>query len=92
MRRLAPLAMAVVGLSLGGPAMAAGPRAAQLARQWQDLSTDEQNRAIKNYQHYQSLPPNEKKTFQADYERWKKLPPGEKDKLRRKYRDRGRRD
>jgi hypothetical protein len=62
-------------------------RVLRLAERWEDLTHDQQERALQNYRHYRELPPEKRKDVERRYERWKNLPSGDKDRYRRKFQD-----
>jgi hypothetical protein len=80
-RMTAPTGAAVLAVLL-----AASPVAAQwYARDWQQLSPEEQRRAWENYRRYQQLPEQRRQQYENRYQRFQTLPPQEQDRLRQNY-------
>ena len=50
-----------------------------------DLSPDERNRAIQNYQRYQQMPERKRQLLDQRYQQFQSMPPQEQQKLRRNY-------
>jgi hypothetical protein len=52
---------------------------------WQDYSSGEQDKAIRNYQRYLDSPPAKRREVERQYERWQGLPEEERERIRRNY-------
>ena len=73
-------------LALVGALLLASPAGAQrYARDWSDLSPDEQRRAWDNYQRYQQLPQNRRDQYDQRFQRYQAMPPQEQQRLRQNY-------
>lgn len=59
----------------------------QVAQEWNDLSPEDRERALRNYERYQSLSPEKREDVEKRYEKWKRLPSAERDRYRRRYED-----
>ena len=79
--RDAIVALLVAGI-LVGPASADPPRFAQ---RWEDLSPQDRDRAMRNYQRYKKLPEDQRRQLDQSYERWRGMNPGDRDRVRRNY-------
>jgi hypothetical protein len=79
--RDAIVALLVAGM-LVGPARADPPRFAQ---RWEDLSPQDRDRAMRNYQRYKKLPEDQRRQLDQSYERWRGMNPGDRDRVRRNY-------
>jgi len=82
--------LAVVGALLLAPALpAAAARplrgGERLARNWQELSPDERQRALENLQRYNNLPESSRQRMDRSYENWQKLDPSERDRVQKNY-------
>ena len=81
--------VATVLAMLHGPAVptaAAWPRGGdRLARNWQELSPDERQRALENLQRYNNLPESSRQRMDRSYENWQKLDPNERERVQRNY-------
>ena len=76
-RRLVVMALAL--------AVAVPARAQRYARDWRELSPDEQRRAWENYQRYQQLPQRRRDQYEQRFRRFQTLPPQEQQRLRQNY-------
>jgi len=54
-------------------------------RGWKDLSPEERNRAIQNYQRYQQMPERKQRLLDQRYQQFQSMPPQEQQRLRRNY-------
>jgi hypothetical protein len=84
------LAAAIVALSLQGPIRTTdhvyrAPAAQQVADGWDDLSGQQRERALHNYQRYMQLPDEKRRDIDQRYEKWKRLPGSDKDRYRKKH-------
>jgi len=61
--------------------------AAEGTDNWRNLSPQEKERVLRNYQHWKSLPPKDKEHLQEEWDRWRRLPENRRDKLRERYDD-----
>lgn len=57
----------------------------RLARNWQEMSPTERQRALQNLQRYNSLPESSRQRMDRSYENWQKLDPGERERVQRNY-------
>jgi len=57
----------------------------RLARNWQELSPDERQRALENLQRYNNLPESSRQRMDRSYENWQKLDPNERERVQRNY-------
>lgn len=57
----------------------------QIAESWDDLSSSQRDRALRNYQRYLELPPEKKRDIDKRYEKWKTLPRDDRERFRRKH-------
>jgi hypothetical protein len=84
-------AAAILSLALQGPTSVPGhvpgsvTYSPQLAESWDDLSPNQRERALKNYQRYMELPPKKRHDIDQHYEKWKKLAPSDQDRFRKKH-------
>jgi hypothetical protein len=81
-RRAAVALVAAFGLVSVGAAQAGSMRFAQ---NWDDLSPDQRNRALENYQRYKKLPPDRRRSLDKSYERWRGMDPNSRERVRRNY-------
>jgi hypothetical protein len=92
-RSIARLAGAVLlVLTMSVTAFAARPFAPrpwtdgnQLALNWQEMSPDQRQRALENYQRYNNLPESSRRRMDQSYENWQKLDPTERDRVQQNY-------
>lgn len=86
---LAGLVVAAAFLSaapcLGSAVARAQRRDDRIARNWQELSPDERQRALENLQRYKSLPESSRQRMDRSYESWQGLDQGERDRVQRNY-------
>lgn len=52
---------------------------------WRNLSPQERENVIRNYQRWQHLSPRDKDYLREEWNRWQSLPEDRRDKLRRRY-------
>jgi hypothetical protein len=52
---------------------------------WRNLSPQERENVIRNYQRWQHLSPQDKHYLREEWNRWQSLPKDRRDKLRRRY-------
>jgi len=52
---------------------------------WRNLSPQEKEHVIRNYQRWQNLPPQNKEHLREEWDRWQRLPQDRREKLRRRY-------
>jgi hypothetical protein len=52
---------------------------------WRNLSPQERDNVIRNYQRWQHLSPRDKEHLREEWNRWQSLPQDRRDKLRRRY-------
>jgi Protein of unknown function (DUF3106) len=52
---------------------------------WRNLSPQEKEHVIRNYQRWQNLPPQNKEHLREEWDRWQRLPQDSRDKLKRRY-------
>jgi hypothetical protein len=57
----------------------------QLTQKWDDLSPDQRQKALKNYQRYKQLPEQDRRSIERSYESWRGMKPSERDQIRQKY-------
>jgi hypothetical protein len=81
-RRVAVAVIAVVGVSSVG---AAQPGSMRFAQNWDDLSPDQRNRALENYQRYKKLPEEKRRSLDRSYDRWRGMDPRNQERVRRNY-------
>ncbi len=77
----AGLALLLLVLAVVPPRVAAQ----RFARDWGQLSPEEQRRAWENYQRYRDMAPSRRDTYEQRYQRFQKLPPQEQRRLRQNY-------
>jgi hypothetical protein len=61
--------------------------AAEGSDNWRNLTPQDKERILRNYQHWQSLPPKDKEHLRQEWDRWRNLPENRRDKLRERYDD-----
>lgn len=79
---LASIALATASAPV---AIAEPPAPSVVAQSWEELTPEQQNRALSNYQEYQSLEPEQRKGIESSYARWKSLSPEQRQKLRQRH-------
>jgi|ERR1043166_4568231 hypothetical protein len=52
---------------------------------WRNLSPQEKDNVIRNYQRWQNLPPRDKEHLREEWNRWQNLPQDRRDQLKRRY-------
>jgi|SRR3954452_18073338 len=52
---------------------------------WRNLSPQEKEHVIRNYQRWQNLPPQNKEHLREEWDRWQRLPQDRREKLKRRY-------
>lgn len=69
------------------PGAAAGLREARVVpiQSWDQLTPEQQNRAMQNFQRYQRMPEGSRERIQRGYQQFQGLPPGEQEKVRRNF-------
>lgn len=89
LRASALAALLCVALSLlavsSGEARPRRAEADRLARNWQEMSPSERQRAMQNLQRYNRLPESGRQRMDRSYENWQKLDPGERERVQRNY-------
>jgi len=58
---------------------------------WRNLSPQEKDNVLRNYQRWQNLPPRDKEHLREEWDRWQNLPQDRRDQLKRRYEDQRRR-
>lgn len=82
---LALLLLASTILAASADARPRGRDADRLARNWQELSPKERERAMENLQRYKSLPESGRQRMDRSYENWQKLDQKERERVQRNY-------
>lgn len=52
---------------------------------WRNLSPQERENVLRNYQRWQNLTPQDKEHLQEEWQRWRSLPQDQRDRLRKRY-------
>ncbi len=60
------------------------PEAKSHAREWNEMSPEEQQRYQQRYRKLQKMSPKERKRYEKWHEQWKKLSPAEREQIRQK--------
>ncbi len=81
----AVLAVVAAGLLLATPGEARRIQDPRLARSWEELSPEERQRALRNFQRYRSLPESSRKRMDRSYESWQQLDKRERERVQRNY-------
>ena len=81
-RRAVLALLLVAGVASVG---AAQPRGMRFAQNWDDLSPDQRNRALENYQRYKKLPKERRRSLDESYERWRGMDPNSRERVRKNY-------
>ncbi|MGE5306381.1 MAG: DUF3106 domain-containing protein [Alphaproteobacteria bacterium] len=55
------------------------------ADNWRNLSPQERENVLRNYQRWQNLAPQDKEHLQEEWQRWRSLPQDQRDRLRKRY-------
>lgn len=61
------------------------PPTLELAQRWEELSPDQRQRALQNFNRFQKLTDKSRERVERQYQRWQGLEPHEQDKIRRTY-------
>jgi hypothetical protein len=52
---------------------------------WRQLSPQERENVLRNYQRWQNLPPKDKEYLREEWNRWQSLPQDRRERLRQRY-------
>jgi hypothetical protein len=52
---------------------------------WRNLSPQEKENVLRNYQRWQNLPPRDKEHLREEWDRWQNLPQNRREQLKRRY-------
>ncbi len=88
------IAATILAASLNGPAAQLGPldrfdpfSGTTLAGRWDDLSPDQQDKALRNYDQYRELPADKRRRVDERYEKWQRLRDEDKERFRHKHKE-----
>jgi hypothetical protein len=90
-----PIAVALFAGVLSGPGIELSPFDPfpdRLAASWDQLSPDQQDKAIRNYGRYLQMPDEKRRSVDKRYEKWRRLRPEDQERFRHRheeYRGRG---
>jgi len=71
----------VVGLSL----LITAQVASAAGDNWRNLTPNEKDRVLENYQRWQRLPQQDKEHLRQEWNRWQRLPKDERERIKERY-------
>jgi len=82
----------LISLILGSLLLVTAQVASAAGDNWRNLTPNEKDRVLENYQRWQRLPQQDKEHLREEWNRWQRLPKDERERIKQRYDQQQRRD